>query len=241
MDVLAFITKSEWPFVVGGCVWFFRKNIASILSSLHSAKISVAGTEAEFTREVEATAALAETPVKRQSTITKELDVEENAKSSLNKFEIKDKDVCDRPSSSEKLMGYEDGTGEFYDNTISVWSNIELSPAQDVFRAYARLEKAILKGAKDLHDELYLSMGSKHLITIVTYLDLSNKDKIVIANLRRLREAVANGTLSVTPEGAIKYASTIWKIIPRLEEALSKPRINTEIPKANFEELPEPE
>jgi hypothetical protein len=61
MDVLEFLQRSEWPVLVGGVIWYFRKPIKHLLSEIRITKFAAWGLSAEFEKRLDKVEDLTET------------------------------------------------------------------------------------------------------------------------------------------------------------------------------------
>lgn len=48
MDVWEFVQRSEWPVLIGGVLWYFRKPLTRVIDHLRPTKVSGFGLSAEF-------------------------------------------------------------------------------------------------------------------------------------------------------------------------------------------------
>jgi len=74
MDILEFLQKSEWPVLVGGVIWYFRKPITRLLSEIRLTKFAAWGLSAEFEKRLDRAEALTEPTRKLASETPKQLD-----------------------------------------------------------------------------------------------------------------------------------------------------------------------
>jgi len=250
MDILTFITKSEWPLVVGGIGWFCRKYIRDIFQDLHLAKLKVAGMEAEFARRVGVVEAF-----ERVSTLSDKDHVDVSAKAhkdNTHKKEflntntdeeklteaIENKQVGDR-SISEELQDINVNFENilFFEKVLSGNRSKDFSPNTTIFMAFKVLEDAVISLVRDPTSEHYMPYRGSDILGYITASGVSYKDYSVARNLKKLKDAVLDGSLSATDESAKRYAQTVYRILPRILSGLCTHPVVIQPKPPSFEEL----
>jgi hypothetical protein len=193
VDLLELIARSEWPVVVGGALFLFRRPLVKLIGRINSTKVEALGFKAEFEMGLE--------------------EVENLTPPSTEELELVHKITHDEKGKGENLSQWIQKPS---------WSSYtpEPSPEAVVLGAWTWLEVNTRAMIEAIHPRNYRSdiFESRRLYEAAREFGLTEDDIKSLGKLHELRNKVAHSTESIlTWDDAMRFKEATERLVARMK------------------------
>lgn len=214
MDFLTFVSKSEWPLMVGGVAWLFRIEIRKLLKGIRLDEATIAGNNFKFRDALY--------KAEEISPLLSQVARHQNSSDALQNNTSTGETKAELLTPEQKFIPSIPDEGR-QEEVINNWP-----PDYMIIRAWNEVEVCLYRIAENL--EIWPKnrlLGRVPIIDIIRKLQLSNENRTFLLDLRNLRNQAAHGRGEhITQSDALRYrdlASNLIGYLKQVFDALESP------------------